>query len=254
MFDVKTTTEECIRWITEWFEKQGKNSPAVIGISGGKDSSVVAALCVKALGNDRVIGVFLPNGYQSDIYDSYDLADFLGIKTREINILRETADIYKSLGYLNEKDISWDILMGRIPPQIRTNVPARIRMTVLYAVASQVNGRVANTSNKSEKYIGYSTKWGDSCGDFSPLGNILATEVVEMGKYLGLPEHLVVKAPSDGMCGKTDEDNLGFTYAELDKYIKGENIPKESLEKIMKMHNNPNTAKKEYGIDSFQPS
>ena len=143
--------------------------------------------------------------------------------------------------------------MGKIPPQIRTNVPARVRMTVLYAVASQVNGRVANTSNKSEKYIGYSTKWGDSCGDFSPLGGILATEVVEMGKYLGLPEHLVVKAPSDGMCGKTDEDNLGFTYKELDDYINGKGIPAESMVKIILMHNNPNTAKKEYGIDTFRP-
>lgn len=242
MFDVKKTTEDCIAWIKDWFNKNGPESPAVIGISGGKDSSIVAALCVRALGKDRVIGVLIPDGEQSDIDDSWQLVKFLDIRYTCVNIGETMKAFYNALGN------------SEIPSQIKTNAPARMRMNVLYAVAANNGGRVANTSNKSEKFIGYSTKWGDSTGDFSSIGGILSTEVVEMGRYLGLPDNLVYKAPSDGMCGKTDEDNFGFTYADLDNYING--IPPFDYEiafKIEKMHRNPNTAKKEYGIDTFNP-
>ena len=210
MFDVKKVTEGVIEWIREWFEENGKGCNAVIGISGGKDSSVVAALCVEALGKDRVIGVLMPNGVQSDISDSEQLVAHLGIRNFTCNIKDATDGVIKSLNDcglpLNE--------------QARINLPPRIRMSTLYAVSQTLGGRVANTCNLSEDYVGYSTRYGDSAGDFSPLGKLTVAEVVQIGRYLGLPENLVVKVPSDGLSGKSDEDKLGFTYAVLDKYIR----------------------------------
>lgn len=217
MFDVKKTTQNLIAWIRDFFDKNGKGCNAVVGISGGKDSSIVAALCVEALGKDRVIGVLMPNGKQSDIDMAKLLISHLGIKAIEVNI----QDAFNGV----IKGIDEGVLMeGMETPEITTltknNLPSRLRMATLYAVSQSLNGRVANTCNLSEDYVGYSTRYGDSVGDFSPLSRLTVTEVKEIGKYLRLPEALVEKVPSDGLCGKTDEDNLGFTYAVLDRYIR----------------------------------
>lgn len=207
-FNAKEMKDRCVQWIRDWFEANGKGCNAVVGISGGKDSSVVAALCVEALGKDRVIGVLMPCGVQADIDMARKLVDVLGIKNYEVNIKAALDGI---LGALPEIEIS---------AQSRTNLPPRIRMTVLYAVSQSVNGRVANTCNLSEDWVGYSTRYGDSVGDFSPLSRLTVTEVKAIGRELGLPTDLVDKVPIDGLCGKTDEENLGFTYAALDKYIR----------------------------------
>ena len=199
---------------------------AVVGISGGKDSSVVAALCVEALGKNRVIGVLMPQGEQSDIEYSKMLVDFL-------DITRITCNIE---GAVNEVLESFE---GVVSPtlQTTTNLPARIRMATLYAISQSVNGRVANTCNLSENWVGYCSKFGDAAGDFSPLENLTVTEVKAIGRELGLPSELVDKTPTDGLCGKTDEDNLGFTYAELDAYIRDGIEPNEEVKaKIDSMH------------------
>ena len=209
MFDARKVTNQCIIWIRKFFEENGKDCNAVVGISGGKDSSVVAALCVAALGKERVIGVLMPCGKQQDIYMSYKLVQHLGIKHYEINIQQAVEAITESIAFLPE-----------MTEQAKTNLPARVRMTTLYAVSQNMNGRVANTCNLSEDWVGYATRYGDGAGDFSPLCNLTVTEVKEIGKVLGIPEELVEKTPIDGLCGKTDEENLGFTYAELDKYIR----------------------------------
>ena len=209
MFDARKVTNQCIIWIRKFFEENGKDCNAVVGISGGKDSSVVAALCVAALGKERVIGVLMPCGKQQDIYMSYKLVQHLGIKHYEINIQQAVEAITESIAFLPE-----------MTEQAKTNLPARVRMTTLYAVSQNMNGRVANTCNLSEDWVGYATRYGDGAGDFSPLCNLTVTEVKEIGKVLGLPEELVEKTPIDGLCGKTDEENLGFTYAELDEYIR----------------------------------
>ena len=209
MFDARKVTNQCIIWIRKFFEENGKDCNAVVGISGGKDSSVVAALCVAALGKERVIGVLMPCGKQQDIYMSYKLVQHLEIKHYEINIQQAVEAITESIAFLPE-----------MTEQAKTNLPARVRMTTLYAVSQNMNGRVANTCNLSEDWVGYATRYGDGAGDFSPLCNLTVTEVKEIGKVLGLPEELVEKTPIDGLCGKTDEENLGFTYAELDKYIR----------------------------------
>lgn len=208
-FDVKKATEGCIEWIKGWFARNGEGCPAVIGISGGKDSSVAAALCVKALGRDRVIGVLMPQGVQPDIEYSRGICEFLNIKNYEININAAVEGIYSGIGN-----------QFAITGQARTNLPSRIRMCALYAVSQSFGGRVVNTCNLSEDWVGYSTRYGDSAGDFSPISYFTVTEVKKIGRFLALPEKYIEKVPSDGLCGKTDEDNLGFTYAELDRYIR----------------------------------
>ena len=209
-FDAKKTTEAVVQWIRDWFEINGKGCNAVIGISGGKDSSVVAALCVKALGQERVIGVLMPNGKQPDIDCSQKLVAYLGIPFYTCNIQKAVNGVLESL---TESGVE-------ITRQTKVNLPPRIRMSTLYALSQSMNGRVANTCNLSEDWVGYSTRYGDAAGDFSPLGKLTVQEVKEIGKFLGLPIDLVEKVPSDGLTDRTDEDNLGFTYAVLDKYIR----------------------------------
>ena len=213
MFNAKKVKDELVQWIRDWFEKNGPDHNAVIGISGGKDSTVVAALCVEALGKDRVIGVMMPDGYQNDLNISYKVIEYLDIEYFICNI-RDSVnaildDVYRAK--YNKFDIS---------EQTRINLPPRIRMATLYAISQSVNGRVSNNCNLSEDWVGYSTRWGDSVGDFAPLASFTVTEVKAIGYELGLPAEFIEKVPSDGLCGKTDEDNFGFTYEVLDKYIR----------------------------------
>lgn len=210
-FDPARAAEECIAWIRAWFNANGEGCRAVVGISGGKDSSIVAALCVRALGKERVFGVLMPRGVQADIDCSHKLVRHLDIPHVTVNI-KEAADAMDAaVGASLGKELSAQSLQ---------NIPPRIRMTTLYAVSQSVNGRVANTCNLSEDWVGYSTRYGDSAGDFSPISCFTVTELKQIGRYLGLPLELVDKTPIDGLCGRTDEDNLGFTYAELDRYIR----------------------------------
>ena len=228
MFDAKKVTQDCIQWIKDWFEVNGKGCNAIVGISGGKDSTVVAALCVAALGKDRVIGVLMPNSYvwkkAQDIKEAESVVEFLGIESIHANIYNVMNSFYQ-------------ILPFRMSEQTKINLPPRIRMATLYAVAQSANGRVANTCNLSEDWIGYSTRYGDSVGDFSPLSRLTVTEVKAVGYELGLPKELIEKVPSDGLCGKTDEDNFGFTYAVLDRYIREGVCEDETIKaKIDAMH------------------
>lgn len=230
-FNVEKTTADLIQWVKDYFDTTASpDTKAVIGISGGKDSSVAAAVCVKALGKDRVVGILMPKGEQPDIDCSQLLVNTLGIQYYTINI-GSTIDAFT-------KEFESHMPMNS---QAVINTPPRIRMTTLYAAAACLNGRVVNTCNLSEDWVGYSTKHGDAAGDFSPLSMLTVTEILQIGDYLGLPESLVHKVPIDGLCGKTDEENLGFTYAELDTYIRGltdlSDKP-ELKEKIDRMHRN----------------
>lgn len=221
MFNAEKVKNQCVEWIRAFFEQNGKGCNAIVGISGGKDSSVAAALCVEALGKDRVIGVLMPQGEQHDIDMAYMLVNHLGIKHFEVNIKDAVDAVISNLP--KELDVT---------PLTKQNLPARIRMTTLYAVSQSFNGRVCNTCNLSEDWVGYSTRYGDSVGDFSPMSFLTVTEVKEIGRLLGLPDALVDKTPIDGLCGKTDEENLGFTYAELDRYIR-EGIIEDGVKKEM---------------------
>ncbi len=221
MFDAVKVKDDIVAWIRNWFKENGDGCNAIIGISGGKDSSVVAALCVEALGKDRVIGILMPNHEQSDIGDAYKLVNHLDIMHTVINVGQCIDNLSSHINALNlrrgkhgtEKPVS-------MSGQAIINLPPRIRMATLYALSQSLNGRVANTCNLSEDWVGYSTRYGDSVGDFSPLSMLTTEEVIAIGKVCGLPAELIEKAPADGLCGKTDEDNLGFTYKVLNKYIR----------------------------------
>ena len=209
MFNAVQVKADCVKWIREFFEKNGPDCNAIVGISGGKDSSVVAALCVEALGRERVIGVLMPCGEQHDIDCAKQLVEHLGIQNYIINIKDAVDGLLRALPE-----------GMKVSEQTRVNLPPRIRMSTLYAIGQSHNGRVANTCNLSEDWVGYATRYGDAAGDFSPCSHLTVTEVKEIGRVLGLPSNLVDKVPIDGLCGKTDEDNLGFTYAVLDRYIR----------------------------------
>ena len=226
MFDAKKTKDAVVRWIRDFFEENGKGCNAIVGISGGKDSSIVAALCVEALGRERVIGVLMPCGQQHDIDMAHLLCDHLGIENYVVNIHEAVEGIKNAIPAGLE-----------LSTQSLTNLPPRIRMATVYAVSQSRNGRVVNTCNLSEDWVGYSTRYGDAAGDFSPMSHLTVQEVKAVGRYLGLPEVLVEKVPIDGLCGKTDEDNLGFTYAVLDRYIRtGEIDDPETKARIDRLH------------------
>ena len=228
--------DNLVKWIRTQVPEGGK---AVLGISGGKDSTIAAALCVKALGAENVVGVMMPNGVQNDIADSYAVCEYLGIYALEINMEDAYEGILDNIsGALMKNYHKLPYTAVRKNSMIKTNLPARIRMATLYAVAALYpNSRVVNTCNRSEDFVGYSTKYGDAAGDFSPLGNLTVREVLEIGDALGLPYDLVHKTPSDGMCGKTDEDNLGFTYEELDNFLLGTAlVSAETMSKISRLY------------------
>ncbi len=205
-FDAEKAALGCIEWIKNWFMENGPDCNAVLGISGGKDSSIAAALCVRALGKDRVLGVLMPQGEQFDIDYSYELCELLDIKYQVVNVGKPIEALKEAIDDLSVQAV--------------TNIPPRVRMAVLYAVSQTNNGRVCNTCNYSEDYVGYATRYGDGAGDFGPISNFTVQEIKAVGRYLGLPEKFIEKPPLDGLCGRTDEDNLGFTYKELDAYIR----------------------------------
>lgn len=228
--NVEKTTNDLINWIKKWFDENGPNCNAVIGISGGKDSSIIAELCARALGPDRVLGVLMPNGVQKDINDSIEVCKIIGIRYIIVNIAPAVEALKKEIGF-------------ELSSQSETNLPPRVRMTTLYAISQSNNGRVINTCNRSENYVGYESKFGDGAGDMSPLANLTVREVLQIGDYLELPHYLVHKTPMDGLNTNddgsyvTDEQNLGFTYNELDDYLlKGKLPSDEKLGRIERMH------------------
>ncbi len=241
MFDALKIKNECVQWIRDFFEENGPGCNAVLGISGGKDSSIAAALCVEALGKDRVIGVMMPNGVQADIDCAIRVIEHLGIKGYTVNIGNA----------INALMASFPEGMP-VSEQTKINLPPRIRMSTLYAVSQSNNGRVVNTCNLSEDWVGYSTRYGDSVGDFSPMSHLTVTEIKQIGYLLGLPRDLVDKIPIDGLCNKTDEDNLGFTYAVLDKYIRTGVCEDEATKALIDRKHKANLFKLQL-MPSFKP-
>ena len=238
-FDAQRIKNQCVAWIRDFFNENGKDCNAVVGISGGKDSSIVAALCVEALGKDRVLGVLMPCGEQHDIDMAELLVKHLGIKYYVINIKDTVEAIKKNMPF-------------EMSQQTVTNIPPRVRMTTLYAVAQSHNGRVANTCNLSEDWVGYSTRYGDAAGDFSPCSNLTVAEMKKIGRLLNLPDVLVDKVPIDGLCGKTDEENLGFSYAQLDLYIRTGKIEDSKIKAVIDERHKKNLFKLKL-MPSFRP-
>lgn len=246
-FDPVKTKNECMQWIRDYFMNNGRGCHAVIGISGGKDSSVTAALCVEALGKNQVLGVLMPHGNQKDIEDSYQLCRHLDIEYMTIDI----GTAFRSIKHQIKAEMN-----DRWSAQSSINLGPRLRMSILYAAAQTIRGRVANTCNLSEDWVGYSTLFGDLAGDFSPLGLLTVEEVKRIGlEALHLPKHLVEKTPADGLCGKTDEDNLGFSYQTEDDYLRRGIVPEASIkERIDTLHKNSAFKREVIRIPVFDPN
>jgi len=231
--DIKKIKQDMVAWVKDYFKKTIPGASAVVGISGGKDSSITSSILKEALGRDKVVAVMMPDGVQSDIEDSKELAKAVDLKNITVNIGPVTEAFIKAV---NEGLKEQGLEMSK---DARINMPPRIRMAVLYAVAQSLEGGglVANTCNLSEDYVGYATKFGDAAGDFSLFANLTVEDVLKLGDECSdVPQHLVHKTPSDGLSGMSDEDKIGFKYAELDKYIKTGEAPAELKEKIERMH------------------
>ena len=216
-------------WIKNYVYNEAHASGVVLGMSGGKDSLVTAKLCVDAIGKENVLGVIMPNGNMKDIDIAKRSCDVLGIRYYIVNINNAYNNIINNISPLlktENKDLNTVTTF---------NIPPRLRMVTLYAVAGSMGYLVANTSNLSEGMVGYTTKWGDNVGDFSPIANFTKEEVCEIGLLFGLPADLVNKVPEDGLSGKSDEDKLGFPYSSLGNYIR-KGIKDDYFDKIEKMH------------------
>jgi len=232
-FQAQKVKQDLIHWLQDIFANNGPTCKAVLGISGGKDSTIAAALCVEALGKERVFGVLMPNGVQRDIEDARAVVNHLDIPHCEINIQSPYQDILQN--------ISSHTLVSE---QAKINLSPRLRMATLYAVSQSVNGRVINTSNLSEIWVGYSTRYGDSAGDFAPLSQLTVTELKQLGHLLDLPAFLVDKTPEDGLSGKTDEEKMGFSYQVLDQYIRTGRCDDPLLKQLIDKRHNDNAFKR----------
>lgn len=232
MFDAEYEIGQIVTFIRDYMEHNGPHSPIIIGMSGGKDSTIVATLCAKAVGGNRVIGVSLPYGSTSTRFAD-DAIRAAGIKSITMNIGMAYNSMIAEMRKLKLRDLK------EPNDVVKFNAPARMRMNFLYMIANQIGGRVANTCNLSESYIGYDTAWGDQVGDFAPIQNYTVTELRAIGDALGLPKYLVHKVPEDGLCGQPDEVRFGFTYEILDRYLRDPehcNVAPETIDKIEAMH------------------
>lgn len=235
-FDAKVEAQCIQKWVWDWMGTgSGGAQGVLIGMSGGKDSAVAAALCCNALGNNEVRGLIMPYDSPHGEEPVYDEATQIAIETcQHLNMQ------YSIIPLCLLMDLDSSIYALHIQNDvdaIKGNIKARLRMMCLYAIAQEMRYRVCCTSNASEIYLGYSTKYGDFAGDFAPLSHLTASQVIEVGRALKLPEHIISRPPEDGLSGKTDEANFGFTYGQLDLYLTTGRCDDEEIKtKIENMH------------------
>ena len=245
--DVLNIKNELVQWIKDWFEMNGKGCTAVLGLSGGKDSTICAALLAEALGPERVIGVAMPE-YNQGLNDADEIAKYLGIRFLKAPIGDALSGFHNMWYYFGDDEFKWS-------EQAMQNMPPRVRMTMLYAIAQTYNGRVCCCDNASENYLGYSTLFGDDAGSYAPLANLTVTEIRVIGDLLGLPREWVHKTPDDGLPhSSSDEKKFGFTYETLDKYIRfGVEPEPEIKEKIDRMHKNSQFKRDILHVPAYNP-
>lgn len=247
-FNAKEHLNKCVNWCKDWFQKNAPNHKAVIGMSGGKDSTIAAAILAIALGANKVIGVSMPDDGQS-INDADEICKFLGIKYINAPITGMTNAFKNMWSEFGDEDFKWS-------SQAETNIPPRVRMTMLYAIAQTYNGIVINTCNLSESYLGFETIFGDLAGGMSPIKNLTATEVIALGDELKLPSNWVHKTPDDGLPNSCpDEEKFGFTYETLDKWIRtGEKSDGETMKKIYAKYESSQFKRDCVNIESYNPN
>lgn len=246
---MKTKLIEWVRKFTEETNAKGY----VVNISGGKDSTVVAALLAEAIGADRVFGILQPNGDQKDISDSIEVCKYIGINYHTINIENIYNELRAKIEYIGSNTAPDPVRKGyplKITGKSKSNTLPRIRMTIARAIAQSIGYRFAGTGNLSERYIGWFTKDGDSSCDFNVIAGLTCTQVVKLGDELLLPYDLVHKIPADGLTGKSDADNFGFTYEQLDSYILNGTSGNKEIDELIRVKHEQSVHK--YGV--YTPS
>lgn len=225
---LKSEMNNCIEWISEYVKESGSKG-VVLGLSGGKDSAVVLAMAVKALGKENVVAVSMPcNSVVSDFDDAKECADKFGVAFRKIDV----TSIYEKLENSVNAEIG-KLGVNELSTEAKINIKPRIRMTVLYGVAQSLGYLVIGTGNLCEAMVGYTTKWGDSAADFNPIANFTVPEVLKMGEYLGVPNSIIKKAPNDGLGGKTDEEKMGVKYSQIADMIENGDIEDKTAKEII---------------------
>lgn len=233
MLEVNKLIEEAnkaIQWIHDYVEMVGAKG-VVIGNSGGKDSATVIAMATKALGTDKVVTVAMPcNSISADLDDAKLVADTFGVPLLKVDLSETYADMEDTI------NTALCDLKTELNKDSKTNIKPRLRMATLYGIAQSLKYIVAGTSNLCEIIVGYTTKWGDSASDFNPIANFTAPEVLAIGKYLGVPDKIISKAPNDGLGGKTDEEKMGVTYVQIEEYIETGRTRPDAMLKIEKLN------------------
>lgn len=232
ILNLEEETNNIIKWIKEYIKQSGAKG-VVVGNSGGKDSSTVIALATKAIGKENVITIGMPClSNDNDLEDARLVSETFNVPILEIDL----SSTYNELEDKINKELIKNNLSNEISKEGKINIRPRLRMTTLYGVAQTLGYLVAGTGNKSEAFVGYTTKWGDSSSDFNPIANFTVEEVLQIGKYLGVPNKIITKAPNDGLEGKTDEEKMGVTYKQIAEYMETGKTDIEVIEKIEKLH------------------
>lgn len=222
--------ENAIRWIKQYVEKTGAKG-IVVGNSGGKDSATVIGMATKAIGKERVVAISMPcYSNRDDFEDAKLVADTFGVKFLTVDL----SNCYEEMEREIKSELS-KIEIKELSKEATINIKPRLRMTTLYGIAQTLGYLVIGTGNLCEAMVGYTTKWGDSASDFNPIGNFTVEEVLEIGKYIGVPEKILKKAPNDGLGGQTDEEKMGITYHQIAEMIEtGDTEDKLAKQKILK--------------------
>lgn len=217
--------ENAIDWIKEYVQNVGAEG-IVVGNSGGKDSATVIAMSTKALGKDKVITVAMPcNSNNTDFEDAQLVANKFSVPLIKIDLTNTYTELENTIN---------DSIKEKLSKDAKINIKPRLRMTTLYGIAQSLNYLVIGTGNLSEAMVGYTTKWGDNASDFNPIANFTVSEVITIGKYLGVPDKIINKAPNDGLGNQTDEEKMGITYKQIEEYIETGKTDISVMEKIEK--------------------
>ena len=229
---LRVELNNAILWIRNYVKNAGAKG-VVLGLSGGKDSAVVLAMAVKALGKENVITVSMPcHSQNADYDDAKAAAERYGVKFITADLTRAYDEFENAIhSVIGETGIE------ELSGEAKVNAKPRLRMTCLYAIAQSLGYLVIGTGNLCEAMVGYTTKWGDSASDFNPLANFTVREVFRIGDFLGVPEQILKRAPSDGLGGQTDEEKLGVTYAQIEEMIETGNTEERAKEIILRKYN-----------------
>lgn len=248
MINIEKEAKNAIQWIKEYVQKVGAKG-IVVGNSGGKDSATVLGMATKAIGKDKVLAVSMPcYSNNNDFEDAKLVAQTFGVKFLKIDL----SNCYEQMEEEIQSELNKKIEIKKLSKEASINIKPRLRMTTLYGIAQTLGYLVIGTGNLCEATVGYTTKWGDNASDFNPIGNFTVEEVIAIGKYLGVPEKILKKAPSDGLGMQTDEEKMGITYHQITEMIETGNTITTAKQEILKRFENSKHKREAIPVYTFK--